>query len=155
MRFMNYLFSPKILLFLLALGINFSFAQTGCRDATKRENVLLNTRWKVDGVPFETADRETYRLDSIAGDNYDWHWGHFISFNENTFTSSYSAPCGNDCFTSVSGEYFFVAAMTIKVKVMTIDRHGFCSEKSETLNKDYGNYLVTKIETGWTLTKTE
>lgn len=145
--------SFTFLLLLATTGINFSFAQTEVRYASRTENVLENTQWKVDGIPFENSDTETYRLDSIAGDNWEWHWGHFISFNENTFTSSYSAPCGNDCFTSVSGEYWFVARMTIKVKVLAIDRGGFCSEKSETLNKNYGNYLLTKIEAGWTLTK--
>ena len=148
------IFSTILFFFVLTVG-NYLVAQTTVRNASKTENVLANTRWKVDGIPFETTDKETYRLDSISGDNWEWNWGHFIYFNENTFTSTYSAPCGNDCFTSVSGEYWFVSRMTIKVKVIAIERNGFCSEKSETLNKNYGNYLLTKIETGYTLTKTE
>lgn len=150
---MSHLFLKTFFLFLFPVGLNFSFAQTGCRDASKRENILLNTRWKVDGVPFETIDREKYSLSAIADDSYNFRWGHFISFNENTFTSSYSAPCGNDCFTSVSGGYWFVADLTIKVKVMAIQRNGFCSKDSEELNKDFGNYLLCKTETGWMLKK--
>jgi len=150
---MRSLISKQSFVFLVLIGINFSFAQTSLGYITQNENALVNTTWKVDGIPFETKEREAYSLSVIPEDQYDAHWGHFISFNENTFSSSYSAPCGNDCFTSVSGEYWFVADMTIKVKVMTIQRNGFCSSKSETLNKDYGNYLLTKVESGWMITK--
>jgi len=149
-------FSITFLLLSFFVGINLSFAQTQVRYATITENVLANTNWKVDRVPFENNEQKNYTLSTKSvDDNFDAHWGHFISFTEKTFTSSYSAPCGNDCFTSVSGEYSFVARMTIKVKVISIVRIGFCSEKSETLNKDYGNYELTKIETGWKLTKSE
>ena len=149
-------FSITFLLLSFFVGINLSFAQTEVRYASKTENILANTNWKVDDVPFENKEQKIYTLSAISEtDSYDAHWGHFISFTEKTFTSSYSAPCGNDCFTSVSGEYLFVAIMTIKIKVSSIQRNGFCSEKSETLNKDYGNYELTKIETGWKLTKSE
>lgn len=34
------------------------------------------------------------------------HYGNSISLNaDQTFISSYSAPCGNDCFTTSTGKY--------------------------------------------------
>lgn len=122
------------------------------RSETVHENFLAGTTWKVDGVPFETKSREKYLLSKY--DNLEFgNWGHTISFEKSTFNSSYSAPCGNDCFTSVMGEYRFTDKNTISVKVKQIDRHGFCEKRSEILNQDMGTFLLSKKENGWELIK--
>lgn len=120
---------------------------------TNVENVLAGTRWKSQGVPFEHADTKSYSFNSFDESNFNDRWGHFISFDSATFTSSYSAQCGNDCFTSVRGLYWFTSELQIKVKVIEILRRGFCEKETETLNKEYGYYNLTPRENGWTLTK--
>lgn len=142
-----------ISLFFLITGLTYSIAQTGKRNVAKLQNVLADTHWKIDGIPFETKERETYHLTPLSDEQF--QWGNFIHFEQNTFSSHYSAPCGMDCFTSVTGEYFFVNALTIMVKVISINRNGFCEKESEEVSSNYGNYLLSKNETGWTLTKTD
>ena len=145
----------KNLIFILTLSLFSSYfvqAQTGTRRIASTKNILANTVWKVDGVPFETKEREEYFLQPIEGE-VQFSWGHSISFSDNTFSSSYSAPCGNDCFTSVYGEYQFVDAYVLIVKIINIDRGPFCSKKSESLNQNYGRYRLEKAEAGWKIIK--
>src|SRR5688572_22616541 len=140
------------LLFLVSGNAVLALSQRA-KHANKPENILIGTSWKTNGVPFESKDEKQYTLSTFDENDFDGHWGHFITFDETTFSSSYSAPCGNDCFTNVSGEYYFESAFQIHIKVNEINRHGFCEKKSETLNKDYGSYTLERTETGWTLTK--
>lgn len=142
----------KITTFYLVVAVLGTFGQTGTRKIASTKNQLENTSWKVDAIPFENTERESYTL-TETDEDLDWHWGNFIKFEENTFSSWYSAPCGNDCFTSVYGEYSFVDAHVIEIKVIKIERYGFCSEKSEEINKNYGQYKLEKTELGWTLNK--
>lgn len=117
-------------------------------------NYLVGTSWKVNGVPFENKDTESYSLSEYGEpDNIMDQWGHFIYFDTLTFSSHYSAPCGNDCFTSVRGTYWYSGVNRIQVKVTSIDRSGFCSEKSETINQDYGSYDLIKSDFGYDLKK--
>jgi len=53
-----------ILLFLVLINATVCFSQ----DAPKSDipkNLLKGTRWKVDSVPFETTDRESYVFTEI------------------------------------------------------------------------------------------
>lgn len=103
-------------------------------------NKLADTEWKVNTSPFEYEAKADYVLTKKSDEVFDW--GYSISFTESTFHSSYSAPCGNDCFTSVSGSYTYVQANTIEVTVERINRSGFCSEKSEENLKRTSRYEV-------------
>lgn len=138
--------------FFAALMLVNANAQNGTRRLAATNNILENTTWKVDGVPFETKEREEYSLQAIVEESQ-FNWGHSISFAEKTFTSSYSAPCGNDCFTNVYGEYQFVDAYLISIKIIKIDRGPFCSQKSESLNQNYGKYKLEKAGNGWQIIK--
>lgn len=122
------------------------------RAETVQQNLLSGTSWKVDGVPFESRSREKYTFTEYEELEFG-NWGHTITFDTKTFSSHYSAPCGNDCFTSVYGDYYFVEQYKIKVKVTKIHRSGFCDKNSEDLNQDMGNYILKKIENGWELTR--
>lgn len=146
--------SVRIFFLLVLTGIR-SVSGQPAKGSDKSENVLAGTTWKVDGVPFETKDRELYLLSTIPENGYESHWGHFITFDETTFSSSYSAPCGNDCFTSVFGSYYFVTATKIHITVKSINRHGFCEKESEELNRNYGYYGLEKTAGGWNLTRTD
>lgn len=120
----------------------------------KFTNYLAGTSWKTNGIPFETKDQELISLTEFSDPlGMMDQWGHSIYFDTLTFSSSYSAPCGNDCFTSVTGTYFFSAENRIKVKVKSINRNGFCEKKSELINQDYGYYDLVKVEKGYQIKK--
>jgi len=157
MKKLNYIINSTFFL-LLFFSLTFntvSYSQTGTREVGKMKNVLAGTSWRVDQSPFENEDTKVYNL-SLLNENeteFYYHWGYSISFDEATFSSNYSAPCGNDCFTSVSGEYKFVDYLTISVKVLSIERRMFCNKESEKPNKNYGNYQLEKKENGWIIKK--
>jgi hypothetical protein len=114
---------------------------------------LANTTWKVNGKCLESEDQSSFSITSyVETKDISSRWGHFISFTEKTFSTHYSAPCGNDCFTSVSGTYEQIDN-EILFYVKNISRSGFCSQESETPKKSYGLFKVTETKNGLTFTK--
>lgn len=114
---------------LLIAGL-FSMSFQDCPPQNK-ENKLLGTLWKSNGVPFEDSERDSYTFTRQADDNQ-FNWGNFIRFDkENQFSSYYSAPCGNDCFTSVTGRYHYLNDTTISITVNSISYSGFCQKESK------------------------
>ena len=104
---------------------------------------LQNSSWKLDGICLESEKEEGFILNPYSEPNSGdmaSRWGHYISFTENTFQTSYRAPCGVDCFTSVSGTYFWVGRNKIEFFVSKISRGKYCSQTSETPNKSFGIY---------------
>lgn len=136
-------------------GLTFGLALSACINVSHAvdkpaiQNFLNGTTWDVSDSPFENADIDVYHLSEIK--DLDFDWGYSISFNENEFSSNYSAPCGNDCFTSVYGNYEFVKDSVIHITVTNINRSGFCEKKSQTLNRDAGKFTLSKMENGYKL----
>ena len=103
---------------------------------------LQNSSWKIDGKCLETENEDGFVLCSYsesAGDIAS-RWGYYISFTENTFQTSYRAPCGVDCFTSVSGTYQWVAPNKMELFVSKTSRSKYCNKSSENPNKSFGIY---------------
>ena len=114
---------------------------------------LANTTWKVNGKCLESEDQSSFSVAPyVETKDISSRWGYFISFTENTFSTHYSAPCGNDCFTSVSGTYERIDN-EILFYVQNISRNGFCSQESETPKKSYGLFKITQTKNGLTFTK--
>lgn len=132
------------------IGLNFCLA-----SAEKFTDFLKHTAWKVNCSPFENKDQETIVLTEKQSLTMYDGWGYSITFDSLKFQSSYSAPCGNDCFTSVKGLYFFVGENRLKIYVEEIVRNGFCSKESEVVNKTVGFYDIAKTETGYQLKKVD
>ncbi|MEZ4921562.1 MAG: hypothetical protein R2780_00160 [Crocinitomicaceae bacterium] len=124
------------------------------REEGKTDKInLANKEFKVNGSCFEDESRESYELTDFERGVDEFNWGYFISFTEHSFTTSYSAPCGNDCFTSVSGTYEFVGLNKIKVFVSTIRGNGFCQKESEEPNRSYGTYSLEQTAVGVNIKK--
>jgi hypothetical protein len=153
------LFAFRIFLLLFTLLITASFSHRYAPGSKipvdQTDNVLAGTSWKLNGVPFADKDQTEYFLSTYDPLSYDSQMGHFISFDETTFMSDYNAPCGMDCFTNVSGEYHFESNLQVHIKVLRIDRHGFCDKGSETLDRDHGLFDLVKQGTGWKLVKSK
>jgi len=115
---------------------------------------LANTTWKVNGKCLETDNQASFSVvPKVVTEDISSRWGHFISFTEKTFSTSYSAPCGNDCFTSVSGTYELKGGDEILFYVEKITRGGFCSQESETPKKSFGTYKITETKNGLSFVK--
>lgn len=142
----------KIIIPVLISLISFGSFSQGREEAKIDKIKLTDTRWKSSPHCFISEDDETYNLYPVA-DSMGFDWGNFISFTAKTFSTDYSAPCGNDCFTSVSGTYKFVGVNRIEVYVKNISRSGFCSIESEEPKKSYGIYLIEKTPTGLLISK--
>ena len=114
---------------------------------------LTNTSWQTNVSCFEQQTTDQYELYTYDRQLDVQLWGYFIHFTDSTFSTSYSAPCGNDCFTSVNGSYEYVKGNQIKVFVLDIHRNGFCSAKSEEVNRSYGVFTISKTKEGLRLVK--
>ena len=103
---------------------------------------LQNSSWKLDGKCLETENEDGFILSAYSESTGDIasRWGYFISFSENTFQTSYRAPCGVDCFTSVSGTYLWVGSNKIEFFVTKISRSEYCLDTSENPRKSFGTY---------------
>ena len=115
---------------------------------------LANTTWKVNGSCLESEDQSGFSMTTyIETKDISSRWGHFISFTENTFSTHYSAPCGNDCFTSVIGTYELLGADRIKFFVENISRGRYCKGESETPKKSFGIFKINLTDGGLIFSK--
>ena len=139
-------------LLLICFGfIPLSFGQQlPAKKATKIE--LNRTNWMSNIHCFTSENNVSYELTKTT-DDLNFHWGNHISFQDGTFSTSYSAPCGVDCFTNVTGTYKYVALNRVEIYVESIQRNGFCSEESEVPKKIFGIYLIEQTKKGLKLTK--
>ena len=157
---MNCLYKLKIDLMksTLILGLVFatfiSYAQSEPKDSKLKE-ILTSSEWQSNINVFSSEDTDRYLIYIPTESNNEGYiqWGNFINFTDSTFYTSYSAPCGNDCFVSVSGRYKFVGSDKIEVFVKTIDRSGFCQAKSESPKKSFGIYQINKTDNGYEIVK--
>lgn len=56
-------------------------------------------------------------------------YGSFVVFSEDyTFQSYYTAPCGNDCFTTTDGTYEYLDKNTVKLTLHRVHQSGMCQD---------------------------
>ena len=71
-------------------------------------------------------------------------FGDFIEFKEDqTFSCYYTAPCGNDCFTSTAGVYKIVGANQIALTLHHLQQEGMCMQSREE-TVELGVYEIVK-----------
>ena len=107
---------------------------------------LKNTTWR-GNIMSETSSF------SLLYESFEDRWGTFISFDENNFQSSYSAQCGNDCFTSTIGTYKILEDNKVEFFIEKITRRGFCSEETEIIYESIGVFQMTQSENGIQFTR--
>lgn len=107
------------------------------------QDSLTQVTWKsVSSNIFETVDHPSYHFKAMS-ENIDFteRWGYTLTFSKDgTFQTQYSAPCGVDCFTSVSGHYMLLPDQRVEIYVKDIHRSGYCTKKSEQPGKSFGIY---------------
>ena len=69
----------------------------------------------------------------------------FKKDNKNEYISFYFAPCGNDCFPSVSGTFQLIAPSYVRLNALTFEQTGDCKHKNEKLHNDTADYYIYKV----------
>ena len=69
----------------------------------------------------------------------------FKKDNKNQYKSFYFAPCGNDCFPSITGTFELIAPSYVRLNALTFEQYGDCEKKNETLHNDTAVYYIYKV----------
>ena len=69
----------------------------------------------------------------------------FEKNNKNQNKSFYFAPCGNDCFPSITGTFELIAPSYVRLNALTFEQYGDCEKKNETLHNDTAVYYIYKV----------
>ena len=69
----------------------------------------------------------------------------FEKNDKNQYKSFYFAPCGNDCFPSVSGTFQLIAPSYVRLNALTFEQTGDCKHKNEKLHNDTADYYIYKV----------
>ena len=69
----------------------------------------------------------------------------FKKDNKNEYISFYFAPCGNDCFPSITGTFQLIAPSYVRLNALTFEQTGDCKHKNETLHNDTADYYIYKV----------
>jgi hypothetical protein len=140
----------NLLLLLLFLS-NICFGQKqvnyiGFNSATSNlEIAFLQGNWRIDKLIVNNTTNE-YVLYPQNLNQVGFSYGNSISINsDETFVSSYSAPCGNDCFTTSMGKYKMIDENYLCFFLEQVTKSGDCIGKT-TPNIDLGLYRIYKEE---------
>ena len=99
-------------------------------------NTLLGKFKEEDSNLFELTKDE----DEIAG-----FATVFEKNDKNQYKSFYFAPCGNDCFPSITGTFELIAPSYVRLNALTFEQYGDCEKKNETLHNDTAVYYIYKV----------
>ena len=69
----------------------------------------------------------------------------FEKNDKNQYKSFYFAPCGNDCFASITGTFELIAPSYVRLNALKFEQYGYCEKKNKTLHNDTANYYIYKV----------
>ena len=69
----------------------------------------------------------------------------FEKNNKNQYKSSYFAPCGNDCFPSITGTFEPIAPSYVRLNALKFEQSGDCKHRNEKLHNDTADYYIYKV----------
>ena len=69
----------------------------------------------------------------------------FEKNDKNQYISYYFAPCGYDCFSSITGTFQLIAPSYVRLNALTFEQYGNCKKKNETLHNDTADYYIYKV----------
>ena len=93
---------------------------------------------------FKEEDSNLFELtkdeDEIAGIATE-----FEKNDKNQYRSYYFAPCGYDCFSSITGTFKLIAPSYVRLNALKFEQRGFCEKKNKTLHNDTADYYIYKV----------
>ena len=69
----------------------------------------------------------------------------FEKNDKNQYRSYYFAPCGYDCFSSITGTFELIAPSYVRLNALTFEQYGDCEKKNETLHNDTAVSYIYKV----------
>ena len=69
----------------------------------------------------------------------------FEKNDKNQYKSFYFAPCGNDCFPSITGTFELITPSYVRLNALTFEQDGDCEKKNKTLHNDTADYYIYKV----------
>ena len=69
----------------------------------------------------------------------------FEKNDKNQYRSYYFAPCGYDCFSSITGTFKLIAPSYVRLNALTFEQYGDCEKKNEKLHNDTAVYYIYKV----------
>ena len=69
----------------------------------------------------------------------------FEKNDKNQYRSYYFAPCGYDCFSSITGTFELIAPSYVRLNALKFEQRGFCKNKNEKLHNDTADYYIYKV----------
>ncbi|MDR0874372.1 MAG: TonB family protein [Prevotellaceae bacterium] len=114
-------------------------------NATTNVSAKLAGDWKIDKLINNARTEYTIHKPDTT---YGWDYGNHITFNaDGTFQSYYTAPCGNDCFPTTSGNYNQEGKNYIRFTLKRITVDGDCPNSDTQMNKNLGLFYVHRDST--------
>ena len=78
-------------------------------------------------------------------ENPKWSYGDHLQLStDGNFKSWYSAPCGNDCFTTFYGTYKKISEEYISFHIQKVEYWGYCGDQGEVKKNKTNTYYVYK-----------
>lgn len=94
-------------------------------EKTHFPNKLANKKYKISKIIGLTTEKQDYFLQPL--EEVGIRSGNIVRFTDSLhFVSAYTSWCGNDCFTSVHGRYFFVDSLKVRFYTDSITKSGEC-----------------------------
>lgn len=109
---------------------------------------LLGQQWHINEVlGRDLQNLQEFTLNSIdTSKNEHFVYGNTITFKDDfTFSSGYSAPCGNDCFPYTTGTFQIVDNTHIRIFLHRFYQSGDCENIDLTVDRDLGIYYISII----------
>ena len=69
----------------------------------------------------------------------------FEKNDKNQYRSYYFAPCGNDCFSSITGTFKLIAPSYVRLNALNFSQSGDCEKKDKKLDNDTAFYYIYKL----------
>ena len=113
------------------------------------ESFLLNQPLKIDQLIGTTDTIASYTL-RVAVDTPRYDYGNRLEFKDTLFYSFYTAPCGNDYFTSVYGLFRIIDNRILEINPIEISYHGEWDppKPKEFPEKNWQRFQVIKTKEG-------
>ncbi|ASF42633.1 hypothetical protein [Capnocytophaga endodontalis] len=116
-----------------------------CAPSLYAQN-LLEGEWITNSLlgKFKEEDSNLFELTKDEGEIAGFATV-FEKNDKNQYKSFYFAPCGNDCFPSITGTFELIAPSYVRLNALKFEQRGFCEKKNETLHNDTADYYIYKV----------
>ena len=92
--------------------------------------------------------KEEYQNLLVLTQREDERVGYAMEFeknDKNQYRSYYFAPCGNDCFPSITGTFEPIAPSYVRLNALKFEQSGDCKHRNEKLHNDTADYYIYKV----------